>query len=92
MEHIELASQASSVDEIRMRNAIVIQRLQQEIQKGDTEPQLPPPRDTKDLDESWGRLEQEVQKSDINEQLRHDIIIILANLNYMYQLTRWGKK
>jgi hypothetical protein len=92
LEHIELASQASSVNEIRMRNAIVIQRIQQEIQKGETEPPPSLSPDTKELDEAWNRLEQTAQKPDIDAQMRRDLLVVLANLDCMYQIMRWGKK
>jgi len=92
LEQVELTSQASTVSAMRVRNAIVLQRIQQEIQAGETEPQQPPPKDTKDLDEAWDRLEQLTQKPDIEIQLRSDLIIVLANLDYMYRLSRWGKK
>jgi hypothetical protein len=92
LEHLELASQASSVSEIRMRNAIVIQRIQQELQRGETEPSSSLPSDTKELDEAWGRLEQAIQKPEIDYQLKKDLVIVLANLDCMYRIMRWGKK
>jgi len=92
LEHIEFASQASSVSEIRMRNAIVIQRIQQELQKGETEPAVSLSPDTKELDEAWSRLEQGLQKPDVDAQVRKDLLVVLANLDCMYRIMRWGKK
>jgi hypothetical protein len=92
LEHVEFASQASSVSEIRMRNAIVAQRIQFELQIGETEPVPSLPPDTKGLDEAWSRLEQAIQKPDIDGQLKQDLIVVLANLDCMYRIMRWGKK
>jgi hypothetical protein len=92
LEHLEFASRASSVDEIRIRNSIVTQRIEQELRGGDIEPQQPPPRDTRELDAAWERLEQTAQRDDIDGQVKEDIMVVLGNLDIMYKYTRWGKK